>query len=212
MTTISSTIPYSLNKGWGQGKLAQYVYAVGHSMHIPTIHIPMQNWSRMLHFFLLNSFKKSYHPILWLCCDILHAALPRAQLSRAALLSPSRLTQIESFSFWFCSLAPSAPKMKARPLELPAMRPVSGVDKVSIKFFQQPIKMYRAKAIPRKNINTITTRKWHNKSINGKKPSHICPLHAELPIHMYNVLIYSLNCYSTQFISICFWYITTHYW
>lgn len=136
--------------------------------------------------------QESYHPILWLCLDIPHAALPRAQLSRAALLSPSRLTQMESFSFWFCSLAPSAPKMKASPLELPAMRPVRGVDKVSIKFFQQPIKMYRAKAIPRKNINTITTGKWHNRSSNGKKPSHICPLHAELPIHMYNVLIYFL--------------------
>lgn len=28
------------------------------------------------------------------------------------------------------------------------MRPVRGVDNVSIKFFQQPIKMYRAKATP----------------------------------------------------------------
>lgn len=164
-------------------------------MHIPTIYIPGQNWSKMLHFFLPNSFKESYLPILWLCHDIPHAALPRAQLSRAALLSPSRLTQMESFSFWFCSLAPSAPKMKASPLELPAMRPVSGVDKVSIKFFQQPIKMYRAKAIPRveKNINTITTRKSHNRSfiIHGKKPSHFC-LHDELPIHKYNVLTYFL--------------------
>lgn len=111
--------------------------------------VPMQDSKRMLLFSLPNSFKERYYPTLYeVCHDIPHAAVPRAQLSRAALLSPSRLTQMESFSFWFCSLAPSAPKMNASPLELPAMRPVSGVDKVSIKFFQQPIKMYRAKATP----------------------------------------------------------------
>lgn len=74
--------------------------------------------------------------------------IPKAQLSRAAFLSPSRLMQMASFSFWFCSLTPSAPRMNANPLELPAMRPVKGVDKVSIKFFQQPIKRYLAKAEP----------------------------------------------------------------
>lgn len=67
--------------------------------------------------------------------------VPRAQLSRDAFRSPSRLMQMASRSFWFCSLRPSAPRAKASPLELPAIRPVSGVDKVSIKFLQQPTRM-----------------------------------------------------------------------
>lgn len=69
------------------------------------------------------------------------AMLPRAQLSAAALRRPSRLRQMVSLSLWVCSLTPSAPRIKARPLELPAMRPVSGMDSVSIRFFQQPVRI-----------------------------------------------------------------------
>ena len=56
-----------------------------------------------------------------------------------------------SLSLWLCSLIPSAPRMKARPLELPAMRPVSGVDSTSIRFFHTPVRMKREKAAPAKH-------------------------------------------------------------
>lgn len=186
-------------------------------MCIPTIHIPMQNWSRMLHFFVPNSFKESYHPNLRVCHAIPRAAVPRAQLSRAALLSPSRLTQMESFSFWFCSLAPSAPKMKASPLELPAMRPVRGVDKVSIKFFQQPIKRYRAKAIPRveKTLLLLLLENDTTAALSSVVKSQVtfvlCTLNYQFTCIMYWHTFF-LNCYSIQFIWICFCYITTNCW
>lgn len=53
-----------------------------------------------------------------------------------------------SLSRWPCSLVPSAPRMKARPLELPAMRPVSGADSTSIRFFHTPVRMKREKTDP----------------------------------------------------------------
>lgn len=84
--------------------------------------------------------------------------LPRAQLSAAALRRPSRLRQMVSLSLWVCSLTPSAPRIKARPLELPAMRPVSGMDRVSIRFFQQPVRIKRANTTPVRNKAMI--REW----------------------------------------------------
>lgn len=53
-----------------------------------------------------------------------------------------------SLSLWPCSLVPSAPSMNARPLELPTMRPVSGVDSTSIRFFHTPVRMKRENAAP----------------------------------------------------------------
>lgn len=53
-----------------------------------------------------------------------------------------------SLSLWLCSLTPSAPRMNARPLELPAMRPVSGVDSTSIRFFHTPVRMKRENTAP----------------------------------------------------------------
>lgn len=82
--------------------------------------------------------------------------LPRAQLSAAALRRPSRLRQIVSLSLWVCSLTPSAPRIKARPRELPAMRPVSGMDSVSIRFFQQPVRIKRANTTPVRNEAMMT--------------------------------------------------------
>lgn len=73
---------------------------------------------------------------------------PKVQLSAAALRSPSRLRQMVSLSLWLCSLVPSAPKMNARPLELPTMRPVSGVDSTSIRFFHTPVRMKRENTAP----------------------------------------------------------------
>lgn len=76
---------------------------------------------------------------------------PRAQLSAAALRRPSKLRQMVSLSLWLCSFTPSAPRMKARPLELPAMRPVRGVDSTSIRFFHTPVRMKRDKTAPEKH-------------------------------------------------------------
>ena len=53
-----------------------------------------------------------------------------------------------SLSLWLCSLTPSAPRMKARPLELPAMRPVCGVDSTSTRFFHTPVRMKRENTAP----------------------------------------------------------------
>lgn len=39
-------------------------------------------------------------------------------------------------------------RMNARPLELPAMRPVSGADSTSIRFFHTPVRMKREKTEP----------------------------------------------------------------
>lgn len=88
---------------------------------------------------------------------------PRAQLSAAALRRPSKLRQMVSLSLWLCSLTPSAPRMKARPLELPAMRPVSGVDRTSIRFFQTPVRMKRENTAPEKH-SKIFFKWWHTQN------------------------------------------------
>lgn len=61
---------------------------------------------------------------------------------------PSRLRHMASLSLWLCSLVPSVPRIKDRPLELPSMRPVSGVDRMSIRFFHTPVRMKREKTAP----------------------------------------------------------------
>lgn len=104
---------------------------------------------------------------------------PRAQLSAAALRRPSKLRQMVSLSLWLCSLTPSAPRMKARPLELPAMRPVSGVDRTSIRFFQTPVRMKRENTAPekhrakKKRVGFLNgdTHKTHKMSINVRGES-----------------------------------------
>lgn len=74
--------------------------------------------------------------------------LPNVQLRAAALRRPSRLKQMASLSLWLCSLVPSAPRMNARPLELPTIRPVSGVESTSIRFFHTPVRMKRENTAP----------------------------------------------------------------
>lgn len=96
---------------------------------------------------------------------------PRAQLSAAALRRPSKLRQMVSLSLWLCSLTPSAPRMKARPLELPAMRPVSGVDRTSIRFFQTPVRMKRENTAPEKHRAKKKGRFfkwWHTQNTQGE--------------------------------------------
>lgn len=83
---------------------------------------------------------------------------PKAQLSAAALRRPSKLRQMVSLSRWLCSLTPSAPRMKARPLELPAMRPVSGVDSTSIRFFHTPVRMKRENTAPEKHTRGVSVK------------------------------------------------------
>ena len=153
MASVGSWVSFSSFSSWTQEAAAIWARAEAQLAATPlgkTNKSPF-NWLYSLAVHLANlllkdlSTKASHNAFLrdtpWATGQECSTCLPRAQLSRAAFRSPSRLMQIASRSFWFCSLMPSAPKMKASPLELPAIRPVRGVDKVSIKFFQQPIRI-----------------------------------------------------------------------